>query len=186
MGFLSSNNGELREPLVWPQGCSVSIRVGRGSTALLASHGRVIRPQDALKGEYRVLSVVAAGNSGFPRHVTVTSGSFSGCLWEVRNTVEFGGALGTPLGMVEGRGPHLELRREPQRFSPVLTWVSACVSHFKQEVRSRRLWRHGTLLSSRVVNGVSGLQWSDFGPGDLFGLATGTSELPPCFQWILG
>ena len=66
MGFLSSNNGELREPLVWPQGCSVSIRIGRGSMALLPSHGRVIRPQDALKGEYRVLSVVAAGNPGFP------------------------------------------------------------------------------------------------------------------------
>ena len=101
MGFLSSNNGELREPLVWPQGCSVSIRVGRGSTALLPSHGRVIRPQDALKGEYRVLSVVAAGNSGFPRHVTVTSGSFSGCLWEVRNIVELKGPLGTPMESVQ-------------------------------------------------------------------------------------
>ena len=33
-----------------------------------------------------------AGNPGFPRLVTVTSGSFSGCLWEVRNTVELGGA----------------------------------------------------------------------------------------------
>ena len=27
MGFLSSNNGEFREPLVWPQGISASIRV---------------------------------------------------------------------------------------------------------------------------------------------------------------
>ena len=184
--FLSSYDFNIREPLVWHQGSPVSIRIARGIAALLLSHGRGIRPQDTLKGEFRGLSQGVAGNPGFPGPVTVTSGSFSGCLLEVRNTVEFGGALGTPLGMVEGRGPHLELRREPQRFSPVLTWVSACVSHFKQEVRSRRVWRHGTLLSSRVVNGVSGLQWSDFGPGDLFGLATGTSELPPCFQWILG
>ena len=50
--FLSSNDGELREPLVWPQGSSVSIQVARGSRALLSSHGRGIGPQDALKGEY--------------------------------------------------------------------------------------------------------------------------------------
>ena len=56
------------------------------------------------------------------------------------------------------RGPHLELRREPQCFSPALTWVSGCVCHFKKGFRSRRVWRHGILLSSRVVKGVSGLQ----------------------------
>ena len=59
-----------------------------------------------------------------------------------------------------GRGPHLELRQEPQGSSAVLTWVSGCVSRFKQGVRSRHVWRHGTLLSSRVVKGVSGLQLS--------------------------
>ena len=32
------------------------------------------------------------GNPGFPGLVTVTSGSFSGCLLEVRNTVELEGA----------------------------------------------------------------------------------------------
>ena len=62
MGFLSSNNGELSEPLLWPRGSSVSIQVGRGSTALLLSHGRGIGPQDMFKGEYRGLSGVAAGN----------------------------------------------------------------------------------------------------------------------------
>ena len=45
-----------------------------------------------IKGESRGLSRVAAGNRGFPQLVTVTSGSFSGCLWEVRNTVQMGGA----------------------------------------------------------------------------------------------
>ena len=57
-----------------------------------------------------------------------------------------------------GRGPHLKLRWKHQVSSPVLTWVSGCVCHFKQGVRSQRVWRHGTLLSSRVVTGVSGLQ----------------------------
>ena len=58
-------------------------------------------PWDALKGEFRGLSRVAARNRGFPRLVTVTSGSFSLCLLEVRNTLELGGALGTPLGLVQ-------------------------------------------------------------------------------------
>ena len=57
-----------------------------------------------------------------------------------------------------GRRPHLGLRREPQVSSPLLTWVSGCVCHFKQGVKSQRVWRHGTLLCSRVVNRVSGLQ----------------------------
>ena len=38
------------------------------------------------------LSRVAARIPGFPRLVLVTSGSFSGCLLEVRDTVNLGGA----------------------------------------------------------------------------------------------
>ena len=89
-GF-SSYDGELREPPLWPQGSPVSIRVGRGSAALLSSQ-QGNQPQDGLKGKSRGLSRSAAGNPGFPRLVTVTSGSFSGCLWEIRNTVDLGGA----------------------------------------------------------------------------------------------
>ena len=37
---------ENQEPLVWPQGSPVSIRVPRESVALLWSHSRGIRPQD--------------------------------------------------------------------------------------------------------------------------------------------
>ena len=133
--FLSSYDFNLREPLVWPQGSPVSIRVARERAALLSSHGRGISPQAELNRESQGVSRVVIGNPGFPRLVTVTSGSFSGCLLEVRNTVGFGGAVGIPLCLVEGRVPHLELRREPQGSSPVLTWVSACVCHFKQGVR---------------------------------------------------
>ena len=56
VGFLSIYDGELREPLVWPQGSPVSIRVAKGTATFLLSHGRGIRPQDGLKGEYRGLS----------------------------------------------------------------------------------------------------------------------------------
>ena len=47
--FLTRYDGELREPLMWHQGSQVSMRMARGSVSLLSSHGRGIRPQDALK-----------------------------------------------------------------------------------------------------------------------------------------
>ena len=56
VGFLSNYDEEHREPLVWPQGSPVSIRVAKGTATFLLSHGRGIRPQDGLKGEYRGLS----------------------------------------------------------------------------------------------------------------------------------
>ena len=91
VGF-SSYNRDHREPLVLPQGSPISIRVPRGSAALLLGHGRGIWSQDPLKGESQGHSRVATGNPEFPRLVTVTSGSFSWCLWKVRNTVVLGGA----------------------------------------------------------------------------------------------
>ena len=47
--FLTRYDGELREPLMWRQGSQVSMRMARGSVSLLSSHGRGIRPQNALK-----------------------------------------------------------------------------------------------------------------------------------------
>ena len=77
--LLTRYNGELREPLLWRQGSQVSMRVARGSASLLSSHGRGIRPLDALK-DSQDLSRVLARIPGFPRLVPVTSGRFSGCL----------------------------------------------------------------------------------------------------------
>ena len=86
-----------------------------------------------------------------------------------------------------GRGPHLELRREPQGYSPGVTWVSGCVCRYKQGVRSRHVWKHGTLLYSRVVKGVSGVKPSwIWDQGGLFGLATMASEHTSCCELILG
>ena len=48
--------------------------------ALLSSHGRGIKPQDASKKNSRGLSRGVAGNSGFPRLVPMTSGSLAGFL----------------------------------------------------------------------------------------------------------
>ena len=51
-----------------------------------------------VEGESQNLSRVEADNPGFPRLVTVTSGRFSGFLWEVRNTVELRGATWDSTG----------------------------------------------------------------------------------------
>ena len=42
--FLSRYHGELREPLMLPQGSQVSIGTARTSAGMLWSHGRGIRP----------------------------------------------------------------------------------------------------------------------------------------------
>ena len=56
VGFLTRYDRELREPLVWCQGSQVSIRVARGRTSLLSSHGRGIRAQHNEKGRSRSFS----------------------------------------------------------------------------------------------------------------------------------
>ena len=92
VGFLMRYDGELREPLVWRQGSQFSMQGTRGSALLLSSHGWGIRPQEVLKKDSRGLSRVVAGIPGYQRLVSVTSGTFSGCLREVGDTVELGGA----------------------------------------------------------------------------------------------
>ena len=94
------------------------------------------------------------------------SSTCEGDLWELlrvpMGNQEYCGVVRGLSGLhcvqCNGRGPHLELRQEPQFSTPVLMWVSGCVWHFKQGVRSRRVWRHGTVFSPRVVKGDSGLQ----------------------------
>ena len=80
VGFLARYDGELRERLVWRRGSQVSLWLARRCASLLSSHGRGVRPQDALKKDSQGLSRVAAGNPGFPQLMLVTSGRFSGCL----------------------------------------------------------------------------------------------------------
>ena len=67
-GF-SSYYGELREPVMLPQGSPISIRVERGSWGLLSNHFRGIWPQDALKGEFQGLSRVVEGISSYAGEV---------------------------------------------------------------------------------------------------------------------
>ena len=68
-GF-SSYVGELREPLVMPQGSPISIRVARGSWGLLSSHCRTNRPHPGLCPETPCSSPMATGISGLHSRFT--------------------------------------------------------------------------------------------------------------------
>ena len=50
-----------------------------------------------------------------------------------------------------GRGPHLELRRESQGSSPFLTSIAGSLQSWNRRIRPRPVLRNGTQLSSRVV-----------------------------------
>ena len=158
LGFLSSYDGEIREPLVLPQGIPVPIPVAgergialqswQGNQASIHVEGGISRSfpicsrklwvPSSCDGDLRELLMVPMGSQESFRVVR----GLSGFLW----------------GWCNGRGPHLQLRREPQGSSPVLTWILGCVCSFKQGVRSRLVLRHETLLSSRAVKDFSGLQ----------------------------
>src|SRR5574337_57255 len=81
---------------------------------LIERTGRGIWPRDVLKKVSRGLSRVEAGNPGFPRLVQVTSGGFSWWLCEARETGGGRGLSGLHWVWCIGRGPHLQLRQEPQ------------------------------------------------------------------------
>ena len=89
LGLLLSYDGDLRDPLVWPQESPVTRGVVRGLSGFLCSP-----------------------------------------CW--------------------GRGPHLDLRPEPQGSSPVLTWISGFLWSFHRGVRPRLVRRHASLPSSLV------------------------------------
>ena len=157
LGFLSRYHGELREPLMLPQGSQVSIRVLRWSAGLLWSHDRGMRSQFAWKSESQGVSRGAAGSLGsleLPRGPEGASHLVSEKL-ELFWSCE--GPLGIPLELVQGLGPHVVVRRETQGSSPVLTSMLGFLWRFHLGVRCHLVLRHGTALPSRGVNGVSDL-----------------------------
>ena len=65
VGGCSSYDGELREPLLLPQGSPISIRVVRGSWGLLSSHCIADRPHLNLCPETLCSSPAVTGIPGF-------------------------------------------------------------------------------------------------------------------------
>ena len=71
VGFLTSYDGELREPLDLAQGSPISIRVTSGSRGLLSSHCRANRPHLGLCPETTCSSPVGTGISGLNSRFTL-------------------------------------------------------------------------------------------------------------------
>ena len=130
----SSFEGERGIAIESRQGNWASSRVEGGISRSFSSCGRKLWVPSSCDGDLRELLMVPMGSQVY----CGVGRGLSGLHWVWCN----------------GRGPHLKLRWEPQDSSPVLTLISDCVCHFKQGVRFRRVWRHGSVLSSRVVKGV--------------------------------
>ena len=152
--FLSRYHGELREPLVLPQGSQVSIRVARASAGVLWSHIRGIRPQFAWKGESQGVSRVAAGSVGSlqlpqrPEGASHVVSARSGLLSSCEGT---SGILSSWCGRL---GLHLLLRWENQGSSPAPTGIFGSLWRFHWGVRRHLVLVHGTPLPSRGGKGV--------------------------------
>ena len=146
--FLSSEDGYVRELLELPQGCQGPFRGLRGKVGFLLrlQSGKV--PQFALRGESPGSSRVVAG------FLSSYDGDFRDPLMGPQGgSVSMRVSRG-PSGFLcsrcQGRGPHLDLRLEPQGSSPVLTWISGFLWSFHRGVRPHLLWRHASPLFSRA------------------------------------
>ena len=127
----------------------------------------------------RASSRVEGESRGFSRAAVVSLGFISSCDRDLRDQlvlpqrsqVSFRVARG-PSGFLTSRCPliglFLEFSRETQCSSPAVTGISGFLSRFNEGGRPCLVSRHGTLHSSRVVQGVSGLQSSSGGEFGLF------------------
>ena len=157
LGFLSRYHGELREPLVLPQGSQSPFE---------------------LRGQARECSGVTAGELRLNSHGRGNLKVFlelwqevwvpSSCHGDVRETLML--SLGSQESFQVVRGlsgflsswfrrlwPHVELMRETQGSSPALTGISGSLWRFPWGVRRRLVLGHGTPLPSRGGKGVSAL-----------------------------
>ena len=151
--FLSRYHGELREPLVLPQGSQVSIRVESASMGVLWIHGRGIRPQFTWKVDSQGVSLVAAGSVGS----LLCHGDLRDPLMLFLGSQESFRVVRGLSGFLSSRcrrlGPHLELRRETPGSSPALAGISESLWGFPWGVRGCLVLGHGTPLPSRGGTG---------------------------------
>ena len=152
----SSCHGDLREPLILVLGSQDSFGVVRGLSGFLSRHcsGKGII---WIEGRITWYFSSCSGKLGVPLELRRVLRDCSCCLREARSLFELQGAVGIPLELVQGLGPHVELRRETQGSFPALTGISGSLWRLPWRVRCCFVLGHGTLLPSRDGKGVSGL-----------------------------
>ena len=92
VAVFSSYDRELREPLMLPQGCPISIRVARGSWGLLSSHCTANKPHLGFCLENPCSSPMATGISVL--HSRFTRGVRPRLEWKQRILLSFPIAMG--------------------------------------------------------------------------------------------
>ena len=112
----SSYEGERSIALESWEGNLASRRIEGGISRSFSSCSRKPRFPSICDGDLRELFMVPMGSQVY----CGVGRGLSGLHW----------------GRCSRRGPHFRLRKQPQGSSPVLMWVSRCVCHFKQGVRS--------------------------------------------------
>ena len=124
MEVLTGYIGELREPLLWDQGSQVSMRVARGSTSLLSTHGGESTLLEIRKGEGAQMKWCRE-----PQCSSRVSPVFRGTFWvasRVPSAVSnFKTERGTSPEMLYGKELHLAMTGEPRGFSQVVAGFSS-------------------------------------------------------------
>ena len=117
------------------QGNQASRRIEGGISRSFSSCGRKPWLSSTCEGDLRELLIVLIGSQEY----CGLGRGLSGLHWV----------------WCSGTGPRLELRWETLCSSPFLTSIAGSLQSWNRRVRPRLALRNGTLLSSRVVHGVT-------------------------------
>ena len=157
--FLSSGDGYVVELLELPQGCLVPIRDSKGKVGFLSRRLTGKGPHLPLRGESPGFSPVAPANMGFlSSYNRDLKDPLMGTHASPVSKRVVRGLSGFLCSRCHGRGPHMELRLEPQDSFPVPTRISGFLWSFHRGVRPRLVWSHVSQLSSRAEKAVSVFQ----------------------------
>ena len=109
------------------------------------------------------------------------------CLLEVRNTVDLGGASRNPLVLVQWKSASSRIEAETSGFLSCFdVGLGLCMPFQTGSRVSTCVETWNSAFLSSCQRGFRPPVELNLGPGALFGLATGASELPSCCELILG
>ena len=157
--FLSSGYGYLGKLLEFIKHVEGTFEF-QGKRGLSLETLQPKRASSSVQGKISYFSWSCGGKLRILLELCVDLGDLSCLLWDVRSPLALQGLPQDSLCIAAGmKGPQLELRRESQGFSPFLTSIAGPLQSWNRRVRPRLVLRNGTLLASRVVQGVTG-HWS--------------------------
>lgn len=185
--FFSSCGGILE----LPQGTQGASSVAQGKSSLHSTwegdHDIALQSRQGYRASRRIEGrisrsfLICSRKPWALRLGMVTSGSFSRCFWEVRNTVELGGASRDPLGLVHRKRASFRVEAGSPGFlscSNVVLGLCMPLQTGRQVSMCVEAWN--SAFQSSCQRGFRPPAELNLGPGALFRLESGASELPLC------